>query len=862
MRAVRSSRARNKQRPFNSAICAKKDTTFQNASPRSGWIIPNSEQLQASPSTENDQALEQEERTFQPGELCAVDATDARLEIDPNDEDAEQKRNCIKGLCSKVAQRDLVSRRLQIRDAWKQRYFGRGNQHLLNGPKGTWILSSQVAIGGQSYNDHSDETNIYLGFMDILVAALTASLPNVRFEPDDPTNAADISAAENAEKARLLIERNNDMLTILADVDRFLYTDAVSFLYSRHVIDGQRFGYSNPGVTEDQEEIDYLPQAGEQGPPPEQANQGVPRGSEVVCAYGTLEVKVAIQANSLHDSPYLQLSYETDITKPKTLYPDEADQLKAGQSPTAESDYERLARTSIMMGMRPSSMTSDSMTYNCTTQKTWIRPEFYTEENDDVMRDWLYESFPKGCMAVMVGTTLCEQRNETLDDFWTMIHARSGDGAHRPSLGSPVVPIQEKLNDVVDLMHESFMHLIPRVWLDPGIDAGALNDAERRPGQYMKAPKSATREISQNFFVEPQVEIAQGMMAYLEWLFGEAPQFLSGGSPALFGGDTGGNDTLGGITIQRDQALGRIGLTWRNIRAGYASMIRQSVQAAAQYRQETMTGSIPGQGQQVQKLAIDPDDLKGNIRCFPDQDDNFPESWVAKRAIWNNVIAMAEKNQVLAKILSTARNMMLAKDKAGLPEMVIPGADSSEKQLGEIQILMQSGPEPNPKVQEMTEQLQGAAQQAQAQGIAIPPEASQAAQQQLQQIPQVVSTVPIGKFDDHASEMNEIETWARGPEGIRAAATNQQGFQNVSTHYDEHAAALKAQQAPPPPPKPPSESIRLSDLPPEGQVQMAGQAGIHLDLGQMQVKEAQDKAEKSAQAAARLQGKPATEKVQ
>jgi hypothetical protein len=827
--------------------------------------MPNTEELQASPGAENADELGQEEQQFQPGELCAVDATNARVEIDPDDPQAEEKRNCIKGLCSKVAQRDLVSRRLEVRDAWKARYFYRGNQHLLPGPKGTWITPSMVQAGGQNYNDHSDETNIYLGFGDILVAALTASLPSVRFEPDDPTNAADISASENSDKARLLIERNNDMLTILADMDRYLYTDGRCCLEARHILDGQRFGYSNPGVTEAQEEIDYLPAAGEKeadesediGP-----GTGTPRGSEIVCAYGVLETKVAIQSNCLAETPYLQHSKEWDISRLKTEYPDYADEIKAGVTPTAESEYERLARTSIMMGMRPSSMTSDSMTFNATKQRTWMRPEFFTEESEDEMRDWLYQTFPKGLMAVMCGPALCEQRNEAMDDHWTLVHARSGDGAHRPALGSPVIPIQEKVNDVVDLMHESFMHLIPRVWLDPSIDANALNDAERKPGQYLKAPKSSTREISQNFFVEPQVEIAQGMMAYLEWLFGPGPQFLSGGSPALFGGDTGGNDTLGGITIQRDQALGRIGLTWRNIRAGYASVIRQAVQLAAAYREETMTGSVPGQGKQVQKLAIDPNDLKGNIRCYPDQDDNFPESWVAKRAIWNNVIQMAEKNPVLAKILSTARNMMLAKDNAGLPEMVIPGADSSEKQLGEITILLQSGPEPNPKVQEMTEQIEGAAQQAQAQGIPIPPEAAQAAQQQLQQIPQVVSTVKIGKFDDHASEMNEIETWARSPEGIRESVANPQGFQNVETHYDEHAAALKAQQAPPPPPKPPSESIALKDLPPEGQVQMAGQAGIHLDLGQMQIKEAQDKAEKSQQAAARLQGKPATEKVQ
>lgn len=824
--------------------------------------MPNTEELQASPGAQNDETQDQQEQQFQPGELCATDATNAKVEIPDDDEQAQQKRNCIKALCSKVAQRDLVSRRLQVRDAWKQRYYGRGNQHLLPGPKGTWITPSMVMAGGQSYNDRSDETNIYLGFQDILVAALTASLPSVRFEPEDPTNAADISASENADKARQLIERNNDMQVILADVDRFLYTDAVSFLEARHILDGQRFGYSNPGLSEAEEEISYLPEEGETGPPPEQGDAplGVPRGSEVVSAYGTLEVKVAVQSNSLPETPYLQHSKEWDITKLKTEYPDKADEIKAGVSPTSESEYERLARTSIMMGMRPSAMTSDSMTYNATKQRTWVRPEFFTEEEDDELRAWLYQEFPKGLMAVMCGQALCEQRNESMDDCWTMIHARSGDGAHRPSLGSPVVPIQDKVNDVVDLMHESFMHLIPRVWLDPGIDANALNDAERKPGQYLKAPKSATREISQNFFVEPQIQIAEGMMAYLQWLFGEAPQFLSGGSPALFGGDTGGNDTLGGITIQRDQALGRIGLTWRNIRAGYASTIRQAVMAAAEYREDAMTGSVPGQGKQMQKLAIDPNDLKGNIRCFPDQDDNFPESWVAKRAIWNNVIAMAEKNPVLAKILSTARNMMLAKDKAGLPEMVIPGADSSEKQLGEITILLQSAPEPNPQFAEAQQKIAEAAQAAQASGVQIPPQAAQQIQQQMP--PQLVSTVPIGKFDKHAEHMNEIETWANTPEGIRAAKENPQGFQNVETHYDEHAAALQAQQAPPPPPKPPAESISLKDLPPEGKVQMAGQAGIHLDLGQMQMKEQQDKDEKAQQAAARLQGKPATEKVQ
>lgn len=833
--------------------------------------MPNTEELQASEGAQDTEQQVQEEQNFQPGELCAVEATNARIEL-PDDDQKEARENCVKGLFSKVAQRDMVSRRAEIRAAWKARYFDRGNQHILDGPKGTLITPSMVGMGGQGFNDHSDETNIYLGFRDILTAALTAALPSVRFEPDDPTNASDISAAENADKARILIERNNDIMVMLSDVARYLYTDGRVCIYTRHILDGQRFGYSNPGLSEIQDEVSYLPEEGT-GPAEQDAQaepgsqpgtQGTPRGMAVIKAEGVLETKVAIQANCIDDTPYLQFSRDYDITRGKTKYPEKADEITPSQAPTAESDYERLARTTIMMGMRPSSMTSDSMTYNSTEQMTWCRPEFYAEEQNDDMRAWLYETFPKGLMGVMEGKVLCELRNESMNDCWSMLHARSGDGAHRPALGSPVIPIQEKVNDCVELLHESFMHLIPRVWVASEVDVNALQDAERRPGQYLKAPKAPTgKGIAENFFTEQQIEIAEGLIQYMQWLFGEAPQFLSGGTPALFGGDTGKNDTLGGITIQRDQALGRIGLTWRNIRAAYALTMKQAVQAEAEYRQEVMSGSVPGEGKQLQTLSIDPQDLKGNIRCFPDQDDNFPESWVAKRAIWNNIIAMAEKNQLIAAILKIPQNLMLAKDKAGLPEMVIPGADSSEKQLGEIELLLQGAPEPNPALEEAKQQVAEAATKIQAAGVQPPPEAAQAIQQKLAQIPPMISTVPIGKLDGHASELAAIKTWANSSEGIRAKATNPQGFQNVEMHYDEHMAALQKEQAGNQPQgKPPSESINLKDLPPEGQVQLAEKGGIHLDLGQMQVKEAQDKAEKSAQAQARLQGKPQTEKVQ
>jgi hypothetical protein len=348
------------------------------------------------------------------------------------------------------------------------------------------------------------------------------------------------------------------------------------------------------------------------------------------------------------------------------------------------------------------------------------------------------------------------------------------------------------------------------------------------------------------------VQIAEGLLVYLEKLFGEWAQFLVGAFPALFGGNTGSNDTARGIQGQRDQALGRVGLTWRNIRAGYAQIMRQAVQCAAEFRNSPMSGEVPGAGGIKKTININPEDLKGNIRCFPDSDEAFPESWVAQRAVWTNFVQLAEKNPVVGAIFQKVRNLMIAKDKIGLPEMIIPGADAGMKQAGEIMRMLADGaPVPNPDLEKAKASIPpphpGAT-----------PEEAQAAQamiqQTLAQIPPVVSTVPIFRLDNDAAHIDEIETWAETPEGIRAQVDNPDGFDNVMAHYDEHQAQLakkQAAKAQPPEVKPPSESMNFKDMPPDGKVQMAEKVGIKLDVAALQAEDAQDKALKVQAVAAK-----------
>ncbi|MBA0088285.1 MAG: hypothetical protein HRJ53_25150 [Acidobacteria bacterium Pan2503] len=101
--------------------------------------------------------------------------------------------------------------------------------------------------------------------------------------------------------------------------------------------------------------------------------------------------------------------------------------------------------------------------------------------------------------------------------------------------------------------------------------------------------------------------------------------------------------------------------------------------------------------------------------------------------------------------------------------------------------------------------------------------------------------------------MAEIVTWANTPAGIKARQEKPDGFKNIKLHYQEHKAALAAQQAqnmPQPQAKPISEGLSLNfkDLPIDGQVQVAKKFGIQLNPATMQAEEQQDHALEMAKA--------------
>jgi hypothetical protein len=715
---------------------------------------------------------------------AAEDVNDEFVEI------SEELQRAFDDVKDKATRRDLVSRRMQVRDAWEQRYFDRGNQHLVEGPFGQWGYDGETSQGTRNAgNDerHDTETNIYQAYRLQITGVLTQNNPTVHFFPVDNKQKIDNTTACAANKLKQIVERDNNMISVQEDIVRYLYTDSLAVIQ----------------WVWDKKQNKQIPKVG-----------------------GTLEWKLPIQVNYLNECFYAIGSREIDIVVAKNKYPAKAKDIKASTAPAAESEFERLARVACMQGMRPAAMTGDSLQWNVTEQLSFIKPDGYNEITDEALRAEAEEKFPDGVCLHHCGSTFCGARPARMDDELTLLHAFSGDGMHRNSIGKSLVNIQKKLNNCVELLQQTLMNTIPVKWTHPSyVDLPALSQQKNTPGSYLKlAAIPPNGDLSNAFYVEEQLQVPEVLLNWILQLRDNFAQLLTGAYPALTGaGDLGGNDTAQGIAMERDAAMGRIGAIWRSLKEGYASIMKNAVICITKNSEGKISANIPARGGIVKHLTIDVDDLRGNVCCFPETNESYPQSWVQKRGVVMSLISSPDPQ--VEQTANLPENLVLVKEVLGVDGFYIPQVVSRNKQLVEIEALLASEPEPSPQA------MQTAALLEQAKGAMDPAMAAQI-EEQIAQMPEVSSVSVDYEYDDHMTELLTVNMFINSEEGQEVKFKNPRAFQNVRLHGMEHEAALKqkaAEQAAGPQ-KPVSKSVSVGDLLKAGMTneaaQLLSQAGV------------------------------------
>jgi hypothetical protein len=533
----------------------------------------------------------------------------------------------------------------------------------------------------------------------------------------------------------------------------------------------------------------------------------VPNGQEVISIAGGLELNTPVWANEMHEYPYLQWQAEVHRAKLKAAYPHAANKIESAPSQGAEDVYARVSRLSVEQGL-PSIHPGDALMNLITFDRTWLRPwAFYAVENEAV-RSELLALFPDGCYVSFAGDVYCESRSESMDDHWRVLHALPGDGQNRPSVGDSLVQVQERYNVLSNMQAETYEYGIPPIYADPQVlDFDALANQVAEPAAHFPARARPGQPLAAGFFQPAPAQVPPDMIRHQQDLIGPVAQFLTGLFPAIFGGNMEDVKTASGYAMARDQAMGRLGLVWRRTKQFYADILLLAVDCFRKNRPEDAEIPLLGPDGVLDARSIRTADLKGNICVHPEADETFPRLKSQQRGVLQQLFGI--NDPVLQRALTEPANLGYIKNVLGLSEMVIPGEDSRNKQLREIQQLLASAPivvhvpgQPVAAVFRPRGLDESEAQNsATGMGTEKNPPSEEGGYNNHPSPTLVLPSVPVDQLlDDHAVEFEECKRWANSEAGQSARMTNPAGFANVRAHAEAHLRAMSQAaigQAPP-----------------------------------------------------------------
>lgn len=776
------------------------------------------------------------------GTFAAFDVSDEPMWTDQDGEHqlSGAQKNAIRAMLQAAARADAVPHRIEIQGAWMLELLDRGLQRMRTTGQGGWepFYGSRTATlgvyGAQQYGGYYD-TNVIAEKNDTIVSLLSCDVASSMFFPTCPGDPDDEVFAQEANALRHFMAEDNNYGELQAELARFFCTDETAIAYTRPVADAQRWGYEDeiPDVTpesDDGQDPDIAPRSSKR-----------PAIRTLTDIYGKLSRKVPVLAKNKSYWQYAMLAHEIDISLAKSKASWIASQITAGDLGIAELKLDRLARQSVQLAMQSQYATGDSLLRDVTETMIWFRPGFYMDDScPKALRPWFWENFPKGMLAVYEAGVLAFCRNESMDEVLTEFHARSGNGQNRRALTESFAGPQMRLNVLVDLRDEFCRKCIPRVGLDSEVwNVSALRSSTVRAGVYEPFTLNNPTKQAQNTIVEfPVATGTPDLTAFIDWLAGPLAEQLTHAQQAVAGSqDTNDPEqTATEYNKKERNAKSSFGEAWRSILRGFANIATQSASwnARVQPPEKKFDSNFPAAGRisaEIGKMK------KGSGVARADGMTDVPMSWADREAAWARI--MGDPDPAMTPVKTDPENLAAAQE--FLPKgVVLPGVDAVKKQRGEFDVLLKTAPQENPqfiKLQQLVQEGTQAMQMAAMQGAQPDPQQTallQRGQQQLQQTPPMISTVPV-RGDGSENDAVEALVCLRmmnSPEGRRMASSkdpeDQEHFQNLHLHWQEHqasAAKLAMQNQQVVQPKT-SMSVQVDKLDPQAQTSALQKIGV------------------------------------
>jgi hypothetical protein len=594
----------------------------------------------------------------------------------------------------------------------------------------------------QNGDSNADDTylekyinNITEMFGGAYIAALSRGVPPTVVRPENAENLADTTTAKAAQQAVGIIERLNDIGSMVPYENFNLYLYACYFKHTRLVIDGEWAGYNDVPAMEETEvdipgrfhckkcgldtpETDITPgslacpECGtdfemddyfEGGTEPQMTAtiQKKPKGMVKWSVYGPMQVDADPKAMKVGDTPLLALEMEVDVGWLRMTFPVEMKEIKEGSesSTNPNASYERLVRNLVFS--KAGTYTTDVYSQQPTYTQIWVQPQAFYRLQDETLIAKLIKMFPAGMKVMMCGPNVLRIVPASLTKEWTHCSLHDGLGLYpQPSPADKVVPFNERFNNESFVIDDYMERCSSGVVLADGrrLDVEGLNGKRFLPGVFNNVPTTgdATDKplgdmIHQfTFALEPKAFDYLGLL--LQWC-----QAICGITPQIFGSGTQeGVDTAKGQKQMLDQALEKLGMAWKKLKIEHAQASENAIWCLQQNKELVgdMWEVIEEDGSEFRNNYVHMDDLNGRIRVYPESDEGLPRSPEQIREWWINMADGVDKDPLKQAFWDVPSNQETYLTVVGVNDAVSPGAAMRSTVLQDIADLLKSPPIP------------------------------------------------------------------------------------------------------------------------------------------------------------------------
>ena len=609
--------------------------------------------------------------------------------------------------------------------------------------------------------DFNRAANIYKAHGESIISAVSSSFPHVVFFPADADNADDITAARAKTALSRLIRKHNGLDLLLLHAAFILFNQDFVACWNRSITDKKYGTFKTSTILEEDFPEEHCEECGsvlEDGYCKEcnefsekaegktdfyEEEEEGSKSRQILEIFGPRNVQIPSYVKKMSNCPVLILRRDFSPAELKWQYTKFADIIEDN----TDDSQEYWVRS-------PYNAYSDSEVATSVQSIVWLRPWALNEVKNDheKLANKLLKEFPTGLRVELVNDKIVKIIEEDIDDFWTISKAPFTDTLHGDPIGRPLVDLQEMVNDVLNFTVDTIGHGVGETFVDPTVlDSEQYKDGYHRPGDITGVKAKPQERLDSSFYQNKPAQLSGEVDRFSKYLE-TMSQLVSGSFPSIYGGELEGSRTASEYAQSRQQALQRLGTIYKILKRFVLEMMDRAVTNFAKNMSEK-ENFVTRNGSNFINNWIFKSELSGKTgEVDIEGGEELPVSWTRIRDTIFEL--MQNQNPLIQAIFADPQNVTVFKNIIGIPELVLPGETSRDKQWAEIAQLVSEEP------------LQGK------------------------------PSVPTNfNLDDDRVELAICRYWINSEQGQFARKTNPAGYENVVLHAQEHQMNFVNKQA-------------------------------------------------------------------